>query len=558
MVFSLIPDAVVRLALNQRSVKIQVDYILPALNIVLVGAAIHEFLYGNIVEKDMFLVLFSAFASFLMMIAWQYSKDLYEQIRRADFTAPDLFLYFAVWAILIWQLSTVLNKPWFLESPVKRELLGALFSSVNNMFLLWASMELHFIQQPRWKTWPVFRWLQYGRVVLILTIVVIAVTLLIYYGTGYHLMPANDNGWKSGLILFFIPDFLYSVTLSYILGVGFINIFNSRFIKKIPDTDPIRVIKKFILEFLIILVFAVTVCAQFLHMAPEWAENVISYINWSENRTDPEFKRQFFSVVGLSYRTFLTMLFFMLEISWVRMKKDEETAKINADLAHEAEVNRLLSNEISHRLKNHLSTLAAGVVRQMKKPGLESNPTVINELNATLGRIYATLAVHECLDSKRGEDINNINLFEYLDDLGNRLKNLFSFPEGNFIILLESATLQKNIPYAEGRSIGIVLTELLINVDQHAYPDESITPKWVEIQSFIKENVFYLSVSDRGRGVDKLPDGSLRSLSDGRGLKIVDDIVVRLLKGTIKWGPNNGGARFLISIPVIGISVKEK
>ncbi len=272
-------------------------------------------------------------------------------------------------------------------------------------------------------------------------------------------------------------------------------------------------------------------------------------------------------ILNQFYRSTIVVLFFLLEISWVRIKRDQVYEEKKKDLEYKDQIigqknielerkiktlkstkgqlhkerkklkktegqNRTLRNEISHRFKNHLRALSVSVDHRLKKYGSDKSSVVFKELVAEKGRIEATLSIHEHLDKKGSSE--DVNFFDYLEDLCFKLKDAFYFPHNGFVYSLDEKALDRTISYADARGIGISLTELVINTDQHAY--DSLHEKYVEI-TIKMDNDFHLSISDRGKGISET---AKKDFKNGKGFKFVSDIIEVQLEGKFKISNKEG------------------
>jgi two-component sensor histidine kinase len=299
------------------------------------------------------------------------------------------------------------------------------------------------------------------------------------------------------------------------------------------------------------MVFIITMLAQFFHVWPGLAQTVLSFFG-KIGGSDQHATQNFSELINLSYRTFLTMLFFMQEISWVGIN----VSKKDLALMEELERNKSLKNEVSHRTKNQLNTLSAFVTRQKEKDNVKENLVAEQALSAVLSQIYCSVLVHKKLDERLGDDVNSVNFYAYFTELCNILNDLFSFSQSNFTLKVDAVSLNKQIPYAEARSIGSILTDLLTNVYQHAY-DPLEPDKWVEVVAEVREDFFFMRVSDKGRGLDGKETWIGKSISSGRGLVLVSSKVERILKGAFRAKSRaGGGAEFEIVIPVDSLKIR--
>ncbi len=575
--------------LSKDSISYQTDFIVLA-NIAIACWVIYLILSGSVITIeanagqgkltifDAFNTLFSSFASVMIILSWLSSKDLSSKpVQDGGFKRPELSLVWAAWAILVWQTSTVFD---FYVADTATKIYGISFSSLNNMLFLWAVSDFTFIDDKRLlRKCGVFKFLQNRKYISFVTITVIVLSFILISITS---TDAFLN-LKKTFSIEYLFDFFYSSICVIILYLGFKGIVEERYIIKFIRKEPGHLIKSYILQPIILIPFFITFVHGIILMFPETGDGIF----------EPDTKHLALGILNQLYRCTIVVLFFLLEISWVRINRDKINKEKKKDLEKKDRIishknkelelkietlnrtkvqlhkerNKLkkkegqirtLRNEISHRFKNHLRALSVSVDYRIKKYGSDKKSTVFKELVAERGRIEATLSIHEHLDKKGSSE--DVNFFDYLDDLCFKLKDAFYFPPDGFIYSLDENSLDKTISYADARGIGISLTELVINTDQHAY--DSLAEKFVKITIKMKEE-FYLAVSDRGKGVS---DFDKIDYKQGRGFGFVSDIIEVQLRGKFKIsnradiesksGHSNKGVLFEIIIPVNHLELK--
>ena len=506
-------DKITKWVIAEKQLKEQTDWVIPGLNLFFSFIALWLFFDNRrLSDVDLTLILFSTLASLLVVISWEISFEISTDIKRNH---VDLCLYFIAWAIIFWQFSTIINskEARFLNGDTNTIIASAL-STLNSVFFLFSAIDFDYPpnQMPHWTKWKLLKSFQSRKAVLLIGISVIILDSIL--SIFAHSLP------YSNLIRYpWLFDFILSIITIWILGEGFIILFTDRF----KNENQRYASKQLILNSIIVIVFGIVFLAQIRSLLN---------INMISGKID-EIKT-LNDIISLTYRIFITLLFFMLQMSWIMKNRrdisnrNETLTKDNIDLKGE---NTILVSEVSHRAKNHLLSLESGLIRQLSKTDVLANSIAESELSASLARIRTTLNIHSLLDYS--EDKDNIPLLDYLQKICGLHKNLFDFSDENFIEVFDDSLLSRAIPFAEARYIGLIITELLINVDQHSY--EHTVKKWVKvecggfnerIESNMMRKWLTITVSDKGKGMPT-------DIEPGRGLLILDEIVKNQLGGTI-------------------------
>jgi two-component system, sensor histidine kinase PdtaS len=209
---------------------------------------------------------------------------------------------------------------------------------------------------------------------------------------------------------------------------------------------------------------------------------------------------------------------------------DDERALL-ASIAHHAAValehgravmRGVLAQEIHHRVKNNLQTVAS--LLRLQARASHADPR--NALEDSVNRILAIAAVHEVLTEQRDEVVD---LGELLDRL--RAMLVQGLGAGKDV----EAELEP-VSLAGGRAtaLALVFTELLQNALEHGGDT-------VRIELARRDGDAVLAIADDGRGID---DGA-----SGTGLSIVRALVRDELKGRLDLR-NDGGTRAEVVFPV--------
>jgi two-component sensor histidine kinase/putative methionine-R-sulfoxide reductase with GAF domain len=182
----------------------------------------------------------------------------------------------------------------------------------------------------------------------------------------------------------------------------------------------------------------------------------------------------------------------------------------------------VLAQEIHHRVKNNLQTVAS-LLRLQARSSEAVDPR--EALEHSVNRILAIAAVHELLTERREEDVELADLFD-------RLRSMLVQGVGGGKDV--SATLASvTLPGARATAVALVFAELLQNALEHGGDRIS-----VELEQ--RNGDLVLAIADDGAG--------LGDATSGTGLSIVQALVRDELRGTLELS-SGPGARAEVVFP---------
>jgi two-component system, sensor histidine kinase PdtaS len=182
----------------------------------------------------------------------------------------------------------------------------------------------------------------------------------------------------------------------------------------------------------------------------------------------------------------------------------------------------VLAQEIHHRVKNNLQTVASLLRLQARTDGVDARKA----LNDSVNRILAIAAVHEVLTEQRDEDVE---LAELLDRLRAMLvQGLGASKEVDAV--LEPVSLAGN----RATALALVFSELLQNALEHGGDT-------VRVELSRRDGELVLAIADDGGGLGAEP-------VSGTGLSIVRALVQEELDGRLSL-ESNGGLRAEVVFP---------
>jgi two-component sensor histidine kinase len=208
----------------------------------------------------------------------------------------------------------------------------------------------------------------------------------------------------------------------------------------------------------------------------------------------------------------------------------EETRKEQA-----LKIKSAMIQEIHHRVKNNLQTIAALLRLQARRTDSEDVSVLLQE---SINRILSVAVVHEFLSK---DETSAINIHEVCNRILGEVTRGTLDPQKRITLKLEGQKLFM-LQAQQATSCALIINELLQNSVEHAYadrPEGTITVRLGET-----DDSMLIEIRDDGRG---LPEGFDLNRG-GLGLQIVRTLVQEDLKGDISI-ENDGGVRTLISFP---------
>jgi two-component sensor histidine kinase len=204
----------------------------------------------------------------------------------------------------------------------------------------------------------------------------------------------------------------------------------------------------------------------------------------------------------------------------------------------ELKIKTAMIQEIHHRVKNNLQTIAALLRLQARRT---NNSEVADQLRESVGRIISIAVVHEFLSH---EENSVINIHEVSKRILEEVRNGV-LDHSRAINLSLEGTRSFLLPAQQATSSALIINELVQNAVEHAFvglPGGSIVVRLAE-----QGDSLYIEIADDGRG---LPDG-FDPASQGLGLQIVRSLVREDLKGQFELvtKPNGKGAQAVVSFP---------
>jgi two-component sensor histidine kinase len=202
----------------------------------------------------------------------------------------------------------------------------------------------------------------------------------------------------------------------------------------------------------------------------------------------------------------------------------------------ELKIKTAMIQEIHHRVKNNLQTIAALLRLQARRTG---TPEVADQLRESIGRIISIAVVHEFLSL---EETSAINIHEVSNRILAEVRNGVLDHSRPISLTLEGMR-SFTLPAQQATSCALIINELVQNAVEHAFvglPGGSIVVRLAE-----QGDSLYVEIHDDGRG---LPYDFDSAHQGGLGLQIVRSLVREDLKGEFEL-TNGQGVHAVVSFP---------
>jgi two-component sensor histidine kinase len=193
------------------------------------------------------------------------------------------------------------------------------------------------------------------------------------------------------------------------------------------------------------------------------------------------------------------------------------------------EQQKTLLREMRHRIANSLQIIASIL---LLKAGSVSSEETKSELHAAHQRVMSVAAVQSHLDSSDG--IEQIAIGPYLTKLSAGLESSMVGPKQNVqIVVVADAGV---LPSSHAVSIGLIVTELIINAIKYAFPVER-SSALIQVTFEKARSDWKLTVSDNGIG---RPQGNQGGSPSGLGTVLIAALAKQLDAQTSEISTDEG------------------
>jgi two-component sensor histidine kinase len=194
--------------------------------------------------------------------------------------------------------------------------------------------------------------------------------------------------------------------------------------------------------------------------------------------------------------------------------------------------------EIHHRVKNNLQTVAALLRLQARRV---SAPEARGALEESMRRVQSIALVHETLSVSIDESVD-------FDEIVDRLLVMLSDVMGSGArVSVRRQGSFGEIPAEVATALVLVLTELVQNAIEHAFPEDQ--PGTVSVLAERLRGELTVKIADDGVG---LPEDFTTDRSDRLGLQIVRTLVSAELNGSVEFRRHGetGGTAAVVIMPL--------
>jgi two-component sensor histidine kinase len=190
-----------------------------------------------------------------------------------------------------------------------------------------------------------------------------------------------------------------------------------------------------------------------------------------------------------------------------------------------------LLKEVNHRIQNNLQLVASFLSLQRRET---ADPVLRAHLDEATRRMRAVGLVHRRL--YHSDVVETVEMHRYLEELTGELVSSLG-PEWNDMLELDAAPA--DVATDRAVALGLVLTELVINIAKYAYEGR---PGPISVTFAVGRRELELAVADQGRGRPPGADG------DGFGTRMMKALVAQL-GGALRYIDNQPGARAVLTAP---------
>jgi two-component system, sensor histidine kinase PdtaS len=215
----------------------------------------------------------------------------------------------------------------------------------------------------------------------------------------------------------------------------------------------------------------------------------------------------------------------------IAIERQQADAGLRDALEHQA----LLTREMSHRVKNSLTSVVA--LLRVQARGAQSQD-VKDALEDASSRVAAIAQVHDLL--WRGAKVGFVELDDFMTELCKKLKSTAQGHALEFSADAMSLSADHAIP------LGLLINEFVTNAVKYAYPGSHGV---IKVSAHEIDGHLQIEVSDQGIGLPE--DFDIDRPRTSLGFKVITGLV-RQLQGQLTISSNRpSGARFLVDLPIL-------
>ncbi|MBV8084175.1 MAG: histidine kinase N-terminal domain-containing protein, partial [Chloroflexi bacterium] len=202
---------------------------------------------------------------------------------------------------------------------------------------------------------------------------------------------------------------------------------------------------------------------------------------------------------------------------------------------HELRIKAAMLQEVHHRVKNNLQTIAALLRMQARRlPESQGRDALLESVN----RILSVAVVHEFLSH---DESSEINIKEVSHSILREVTTGTLDPDKQLKIVLDGPSLL--LPAQQATSCALIINELLQNAVEHGYANRAHGTIQINLRESADETV--IEIIDDGEG---LPPGFDLERDANLGLQIVRTLVNEDLHGRLTF-ENGQGVKARLAFP---------
>jgi light-regulated signal transduction histidine kinase (bacteriophytochrome) len=226
-----------------------------------------------------------------------------------------------------------------------------------------------------------------------------------------------------------------------------------------------------------------------------------------------------------------------LHVAVLEVQQNRRTRELNQQLTRilqDKDVllrhNEFLIGEVNHRVQNSLQLVSGYLALQART---SANPELLAALEEARRRIAAVSLVHRRL--YRSDQIALVDAARYIEEL---CADTFSFMGQDWAQHVSMDLSPVMVSTDRAVTLGLLLTELLINANKYAYGGLAGP---IEIELIEDRMLLHLIVADKGSGNS--------SYTKGFGSRLLEGLAAQL-GGKLICNDNHPGLRYVITMPI--------
>lgn len=216
-----------------------------------------------------------------------------------------------------------------------------------------------------------------------------------------------------------------------------------------------------------------------------------------------------------------------------------ENAELYQNAMMSLQTQRTLVQEMHHRVRNNLQTVAALLSLQLRRA--QDAPWAF-EVREAVSRIQSIAAVHDLLSDEKRLGGTTVDVLARMvaEDAHSTL-----IPPGLKVRFdIRPSTLE--VPSRQATIMSLLINELTANAISHGFRGRE--HGYVRIRAWAEDGMANVEIFNDG---EKVPEGFEPAQSEGLGMKITHRLVTSDLNGTFSIGSDEEGTTALIRFPIV-------